>query len=57
VRAKQELLIANNSDIYEVELDDKTLNVDNLHYDSTSQVAIGNEIAQSIYNTVNGLIK
>lgn len=56
VVSNQESLIEDNSDITKIYLDGKTLNIDNLHYDSASEIDIGNEAALSIYTILNGLI-
>lgn len=56
VRQAQIDLIANFDDIHLINLDDKTLNPDGVHWDGTSQIVIGNEVAQDIYNTYNNII-
>lgn len=56
VVSAQEAVIAADSDVYKIDLDGKTFIADGLHYDSTSQIAIGNETGQSIYDTVKHLI-
>lgn len=50
VRQAQIDLIANFDDIHLINYDDKTLNGDGVHWDGDSNIAIGNEVAQDIYD-------